>query len=530
MPVTRTYKTPVDYLVMSLSPPLIMLLVGSLCFFLVRIFYIGEALGSVRWVLFWYVLAVVLIARIGIEQSEGRAVAYGVLLAVVTWFYLLTVHPAYLVGAILLAVVWWSAHRLTCDCTLIDDDDDASGQGLLQLAWGRWRKKADNKIPGTVPAETASRSRPAVLKSGRTAAKASRVLHPPGVWLVYFSAAALPLFGIGQTLLPADDIAARHGVLAYLLTYLAAALGLMLTTSFLGLRRYLRQRFLPMPGRIAFGWLQFGASLAAIVLVLAFLVPRPGVGTAWKTLGYQIDHQLRRASEYAMRFNAPGKGAGRPGEHGQSQNNPPGSDSNPKLSSPSSSSSSPPSSPPPSPTPSPSSPPLSSAAATLYHWLKVLLLVVGLALVGWWIYRQREMLRQIFQSLWAAVTGFFQGLFGSRSTDGQAGQSSVPARPMRFSLYKNPFVTGNDRRWPPQQLIVYSFEAVKSWAAEQGMDAGSRQTPREFCLQLGEKYGEISPELKQLARLYGHAAYGTSVPANFNPEVIRSLWAYISPR
>ncbi len=79
-PVKPT-KTLADYLVVSISPVLIMLLVGSLSFFLVEVFFRGEAIGSVRWVMFWFVMAVVLVSRIGIEQGTGPAAGYGLALA-----------------------------------------------------------------------------------------------------------------------------------------------------------------------------------------------------------------------------------------------------------------------------------------------------------------------------------------------------------------------------------------------------------------------------------------------------------------
>ena len=88
MPPIKPAKTPADYLVIGISPVLIMLLVGSLCFFLIEVFFRGEAAGSVRWVMFWFVMAVVLVSRIGIEQGTGTAAVYGLALAVATWLYL----------------------------------------------------------------------------------------------------------------------------------------------------------------------------------------------------------------------------------------------------------------------------------------------------------------------------------------------------------------------------------------------------------------------------------------------------------
>ena len=56
-PLTQPRKTLADYLVIGISPALIMLLVGSLCFFLIEVFYRGEAVDSVRWVMFWFVFS-----------------------------------------------------------------------------------------------------------------------------------------------------------------------------------------------------------------------------------------------------------------------------------------------------------------------------------------------------------------------------------------------------------------------------------------------------------------------------------------
>src|SRR5271169_2140453 len=130
--MSKPQKTAADYMVIALSPALIMALVGSLCFFLVEVFYRGPTGGSARWVLFWFVIAIVLVSRIAIEKSSEQAALYGLALAAVVWLYLLRTSPAYIFSVFLLAIVWFCAHKLVWDCTLIDDDLDASGQGLLQ--------------------------------------------------------------------------------------------------------------------------------------------------------------------------------------------------------------------------------------------------------------------------------------------------------------------------------------------------------------------------------------------------------------
>jgi len=288
MDTDRPSKTAADYLVIAVSPVLIMVMVHSFCFFLVEVFYRGEATGGVRWVLFWFVLAVVLITRIGIEQGDGQGLLYGIFLAIATWIYLSTVQPNAIFAAGLLALVWFFAHKLTSNCTLIDDDADASGQGLMHSlrplqrltslfknsqappapATGMPPKAAPS--PGAVPARGPGfvpKKESGIPTTQRLPASAppkkKRRSQTPGTWLIYFSIAAVPIFGLGQTLLPTGDLSARHDAFVYLFLYLAAALGLLITTSFLGLRRYLRQRHVTMPGNIALGWIQTG-TVAAI--------------------------------------------------------------------------------------------------------------------------------------------------------------------------------------------------------------------------------------------------------------------------
>jgi hypothetical protein len=500
-------KTLVDHLVISISPVLIMLLVGSLSFFLIEVFFRGEAINSVRWVIFWFVLAVVLVSRIGIEQGETQAAIYGALLAVATWFYLVRIHPAFILGMLLLGIIWWCAHKLTWDCTLIDEDEDASGGGLLENAGER------KNIPAP-PKKVPKDKRP----------KAKAIPHSPGLWVVYFSLAALPIFGIGQMLIARNDAAARRAGFIYLFVYVAAALGLLLTTSFLGLRRYLRQRYLEMPGAIAFGWVRFGVGVAVLVLVGALLLPRPGANQAWASLRYHIDHQLRAASDYAMKLSPHGKGEGRPGNETSEQAKRTGDTSQEGKEK--------------SPTPgksetaqkreSPASPLAAANGEQFYHLIRIVFLLAVAAAAGFWLYRKRELLVQMARGFWAALTKFFSDLLGLFSFQRSQSQPAKfqKAKRLLFESYHNPFLTGGEGSWTHEKLVLYSFEALQAWAEEQGITARPEQTAREFCEEVGSRFPEINSELYGLSFLYGHAAYGTSAPAKYDLEPVKSLWQF----
>lgn len=520
--MSKPAKTLADYLVISLSPVLIMFLVGSLTFFLIEVFFRGPTVDSVRWVMFWFVMAVVLVSRIGIEQGTGQAMVYGLGLAAATWLYLVRIHPAFILGMILLAIVWWCAHKLTWDCTLIDEEEDASGGGLLETV-GK-----EKKLPAPDKA--------AKIKNGRSVAVISPGTphpqpHSPGLWVVYFSLAALPLFGVGQMLLPRNDIAARHAGFTLLFIYVSAAVGLLLTTSFLGLRRYLRQRYLPMPPMIAFGWIRFGVGVAAFVLAGALLVPRPGANEAWKELRYHVDHQLRRASNYAMRFGPHGKGEGRTGNESQK----PGPSKDPAEGSQSQSGTD--QSTGPGQTGSAQSQdvqtqhPSAGNGTNLYRWFKLLFLVALAVLATWWLFRQRDLLFQIARSLLAGLAGFFRDLFKFSWSFKKASLVSTgpQSKRVRFAGFRNPFLSDQYSSWTQEQLILYSFEALQAWAEEHGVEPRPDRTAREFCAEVGNRFPEITPELSQLSWLYSHAAYRRSVPGGCDLEPVGKLWRFLGP-
>ena len=543
MDTGKPTKTLADYLVIAVNPALIMVMVHSVCFFLVEVFYRGEAAGGVRWVLFWFVLAVVLIARIGIEQGDGQAMVYGLALACVTWLYLSTIQPNVVFGALLLGIVWFTAHKLTCNCTLIDDDADASGQGLLQSLRRLPRLFRKDQVPAakTVATPNASVSVPSPKKEK---AASSQI---PGVWLIYYSLAALPMFGLGQTLLPAGDLAARQQGFVYLFFYLAAALGLLVTTSFLGLRRYLRQRRVVMPGKIALGWIQFGVVGAVLVLCLALLLPRPGGGEAWSALRYHVDYQLRRASEFAARFNPHGTGSGRAGNTatpgGQPENKPaqpgqapsPNQDRNtsandqgnqqyggaPKHGTTTGQEG--------AGNSGKALPSLSPSAGSIYPWVKILFWLAAAGGLIWLLVRYRAIIFAAWQRAWAALRNFIAELLGLFRPASQTPQpASCAAGVPPFKMFKNPFLTGGDRIWSPEELIIYSYDALQSWVMEPEAGHGSPLTPREFCRQLGGEIPEAADALEHLARVYGQVAYGGSVPDSYDPEHLRLLWDHMS--
>lgn len=287
------------------------LLIGMLCgltFFILEVAYHGGFLGTLQWVLFFFVVAIVLIARIALTMDQLRAIAYGVALALVTALAInkfvevpktgLLGPASFLIPYALLGIIWWCAHILTKDCTYTEESSDDTG--IL-----------DTPTAPPPPAATPG----AWLKDYEREREAERRRHRPGTWLVYFSLATLPLFVLGQLFIPAGAADRRTFAFWMLTLYLGCALSLLATTSFLGLRRYLEQRRLNMPWKMTGVWLGLSAGMILAILVLAALLPRPyaefGIGRLWAT------SQKQAASNQALVKRSGGEGSGQQGGKGE---------------------------------------------------------------------------------------------------------------------------------------------------------------------------------------------------------------------
>ncbi len=296
--MARLRKTLTDYVVIAISPALIMLLIGSLVFFLLEVFYQGSYHGRLQWIFGLFVMATVLIGRISIEEGREYALFFAAPLGLVT---LLAVFKfvefsgplaglSTVMNIGMIALIWWCADRLTWDCTVIDERKDASGEGLLQTA-GLDRATAgesageaarDEDLDGTSSREIKP------LDLWNKFLERRRRPHSPGVWVVYFSLVALPLFGIGQRFIPVGDVESRRSAFWLLTTYVASGLGLLMTTSFLGLRRYLRQRRLEMPIEMAGVWLCVGTVMIVALLIACNVLPRPNPAYSVTDISLQV--------------------------------------------------------------------------------------------------------------------------------------------------------------------------------------------------------------------------------------------------
>jgi hypothetical protein len=297
---SRPPVTTADYIVVALSPTLIFFLVGSLCFFLVEVFYQGQYPFRLLWVMAMFVMGIVALSRMAMEEGWAYAFLYAIGLALVVAIAMATfiqiqgpLAPFGLfINLGLMALIWWSAYKLVWDCTLMDESQDSSGEGLLQSI-GLDPMNGETSAPvaqaaslsesaeaistheDPAPSEVDTTPEARLFDWFQKLLEPDRRPHAPGKWVIYYSLAALPLFGIGQWFIPVANLGSRRFAFWMMAIYVASALLLLLNTSFLGLRRYLRQRRLEMPLDMAATWLAVGTVMVAALLVAVYILPSP---------------------------------------------------------------------------------------------------------------------------------------------------------------------------------------------------------------------------------------------------------------
>lgn len=587
---SRLRGTLVDYLVAAIEPALIIVMVGSLMFFLLDMWYSGEFVDRMRWILFWFVLGIVMITRVSMQIDSSLAKAYGIALGGAVALVASRFAGFQPVLLVILGIVWWATHKLTFDCTLLDDDQDA-GVGLLQESGLDPSALADTgpALPAHDPTEMDASLLPenGEKKSGKRRKEEARRPNAPGVWLFYFTLASLPLFGLGQWLVPAVDADRRGGLFVYFLAYISSGMGLLLATSFLNLRRYLRQRKLKMPAAMTATWLSTGAVVIIGLTVLAAALPLPGTG--WSVVrGSTAASSDLRASRSAVlsdggakgegaagQKNDPGakqqtagkgKGGGKSGpgnaktgaptgkasksgaagekgtpkqdqsgdqkgredradkkserdknndqnDRKDEQNGPEQKDdqSSKENQNQSDASNTPPK--------------LPSMPFQAPWWLRGLFVVVGAIAFLFGLFRYGPLLLDAFRALLAALFGGF-GFQKPKKREKEAqSEPSEPVPPPRpFASFPDPFASGLAQNFSPNDLIIYSFEALEAWAFEHQLARSPHETPSEFVSRLGEARADLRQDATRLAGYFVTIVYGQK---GFKSEVLpplRQFW------
>ena len=267
------------------GPALIMCLVGSLLFFFIEVFYHGGYNTRVLWIFGLFVFAAVLVSRISIELGKDRAYLYGLALGaaifIVTSVLFKFEGPlsflSPLINLALICLVWWSAAKLTWDCTLVDNSRDTSAQGLIELVRrkARFEDTGDQNFEQSSNSDVDNSDSQSEVPANPFKWLFKKSKNSPGLWVLYFSAAALPIFGLGQVLIPVSNTGSRQFAFMMFVVYMMSALGLLMTTSLLSLSRYVISKRTVMPLPVFGNWLVIGSAFVVAILTASWLIPRP---------------------------------------------------------------------------------------------------------------------------------------------------------------------------------------------------------------------------------------------------------------
>jgi hypothetical protein len=570
-----------DYVTLAISPALIMAMIDSLVFFLLALCYRGEYAGRLHYILFFYVFGMVLVARISMEAGlSGRAPLYGSVLAVLVWLGMgnFVTYPrelaaaSWFINACLVALAWWLAYQLTYSCTYIDEKAEATGTGMLDAARLETANGAENPSLG---GKRGKKPADSWWRRFRSFREERRKKQPPGLWVVYFGLAALPIFGLGQVLIDVGDRERRARTFWLMTGYLASSLGLLMTTAFLGLRRYLRQRRVGMPPMVTLAWLVLGAVLIAVFVGLGASLPRPQAEVTLLGLSAGEQHKSA-ASNYAVTQGEPGEGEGRAGAQQHDPEGAPaaGKDKNragsggkgqargrgdgPKRQEPGNTRNAgqdaarqDADSAKPNPARAEQrqadpaqtgesggdaavAPPLSwvTSAMTALKW--IVLAILGLIILFFllrgglrYLAHFTEWARQLLE----ALRRFWEGLFGTPQRGRRTGRgfASVPEPTHRpFSDYGNPFQSGRANRMTPAELVRYTFEALEAWADERDHARRLDESPIEFTGRLLAELPVLGRDVQAVGVLYARVLYAPGeLPAGWN-ETLRSFWNRLS--
>lgn len=566
-------KTTIDYMVIAISPILVTCMVGSLALFLSAVFHPSPFESRINLVIIFYSVATVGIARISIEEGKDKAVLYAIPLALVTFIAFSIFSPAdgplfYLAPFVrigIIAITWWSAHKLTWDSTVIFDHDDSSGQGLLQKVGldSDTRDPSDRESKDTVTVNEGSWFERWQVNRKKP--------HTPGVWVVYYSLAAMPLFGLGQTFIQVGHQELRTFCFQLGCIYVGSGLGLLMTTSFLGLRRYLRHRDIEMPPTMANMWLTVGSVVIGVLMVGALILPRPGNGPSLDFLADSFDGDDYETSEHAIgndgfesgpngnqstnenseqssgaaeqqeggaegeqsgnggnddeQGNGEGEQAGegeqsgeQSGDSSQGDEQGNGEDQQPQES---------------ESQPEQNSPQQSTSSSQIFKnmgkFLSLLIwIVTGLALL-YFLYKNRTSLfkaaSEMWHGFWEWLSNLFSGTTNETTAVAPAAHETIVERPQPFASFNNPFQ--GTLKMSPRELIHYSFQALEAWAYEKGIERREDQTPNEFTREVAYKAKSIGTNIEQLGKLYSQEAYAPNSVASSRLPELQAFWSVL---
>lgn len=522
-PARRSYqrRTIGDYLIESLTPTMIFLMVYTVIFFLLDVRYVFTAVHdpNLRFVTFCFVMGIVALNRLIARDGSNESMFYIVTLAGAIGLYTVGTTEFYGVGSVsrnfmntnaplaagfnmtIVALVWWTTNRLMHECC-VDENPETGEVGLVRGTFQRMQKAMqrnpeiavrrrekkqvfeDNVLEAYDPTEW-KKPEP---KPAYSPAAANRRLsrRHPGISVLYFSVPAMLIFVLGLPVVrQGGDSMVRAGRF-YMGCYTVSALMLLLLSSLGGLREYFRARRVTIPSGIAPFWIGLGVAMMAIVMVGAGQLPKPGLPPVAYVDQHQVD-PWSRGSHFELMITAAG-----PMEILESSRF------------------------------------MDRVGRAVLVFLAVfigygVLKAVGSFAAG--LAQRRDILPRRLRRFFEGVDRVMQRVTRLPAFPRVARRVRVSRDIATCGKFKNPLgAVPVGRPVNMADAIAYTYQALCALAHDLGVPREKGQTPYEFLASFPDALETLREEASELTQLYVLTAYAGREPAADAPDRLRRFW------
>lgn len=264
---------PFDVITDVLIPVCILGMATAFAYFLIEVrgAWLRGGTEALRYMCFWFLMAVVLISRLRTKYG-GDAVAtpYQVALggAILLFLFRFSGDVGSLAGGassgmflncVIVAITWWGISKLTDECTVEDDTADESEEGLLSGL--KTKPKASARSTNVQTTKDPTRD-------------PHRRRRHPGRLVICFALGALLIFGLSQKVVAASGTESAARAFRWMVAYIFSSLFLLALTSLSGLRLYLKKRSVEMRGDLAPKWISASAMIVMSLLLMSAVMPR----------------------------------------------------------------------------------------------------------------------------------------------------------------------------------------------------------------------------------------------------------------
>ena len=102
-------------------------------------------------------------------------------------------------------------------------------------------------------------------------------------------------------------------------------------------------------------------------------------------------------------------------------------------------------------------------------------------------------------------------------------QKPLP-RPKPFSSFADPFASGVAQKWPQEKLMQYSFEGLRAWATEHGIDTSVNLTAEELASEVSSVTGG---SIKEFSEIFNQTIYGNAPPSKGQLQTLSQIWQFM---